>query len=394
MAMKNSPKQDSRTYAIMAKPIGAACNLRCRYCYYLEKKELLPQPAKLMSDVVLAAYIRQNLAIHGHNAVVEFAWHGGEPTLAPREFYARALACQNKYGQGRSIRNTLQTNATLLTDAWAEFFATHNFLLGVSIDGNAALHDTYRQNSGGGTFEQTMKGLKLLQKHGVAYNTLTTVNAVNAKHPQDVYLFLRELTDYMQFLPVVECLPASYEAASGQHLAMPPGVHSPAMKHPLSDFSVSAQDYGSFLCAVFDLWEKNDRGQKHVQIIEATLANLNHHPAGVCVHEALCGHAGVLEMNGDLFSCDRYAFEAYKLGNILDTPLAELMEKNRQFGMHKTMGLPDECLDCDHVRLCFGGCPKDRLLLSKDGQKGKNYLCEGYKQFFEHVKAVCQTEIH
>ncbi|PKM74541.1 MAG: anaerobic sulfatase maturase [Firmicutes bacterium HGW-Firmicutes-17] len=386
MMMENKPQQDSRTYAIIAKPIGAACNLHCRYCYYLEKKDLMDQSAKLMSDLVLETYIRHNLAIHGQNAVVEFAWHGGEPTMAPQAFYKRALAYQRQYGIGRKIRNTLQTNATLLTDSWCEFFAVNDFLIGVSIDGNAMFHDSYRQSRNGGSFEQTMNGVKLLQKHGVSYNTLTTVNAINSQHPHDVYLFLRELTDYMQFLPVVECLPASYEAASGQHFAMPSGINSPAMKHPLTDFSVTANDYGSFLCTVFDLWKEHDLGKKHVQIIESTLANLNNHPAGICVHEALCGHAGALEINGDLFSCDRYAFEAYKLGNILDTPLAEIMERNRQFGMHKTMGLPDECLDCDHIRLCFGGCPKDRFLLSKDGQNGKNYLCEGYRQFFEHVK--------
>jgi uncharacterized protein len=385
MVMQNMPQQDSRTYAIIAKPIGAACNLRCRYCYYLEKQALMAQRTKLMSDSVLQAYIRQNLAIHGQNAIVEFAWHGGEPTMAPLDFYKRALAYQRQYGSGRSIRNTLQTNATLLTDSWCEFFAAHNFLIGVSIDGNAVLHDAYRLDLRGGTFDQTMNGLKLLQKHGVSYNTLTTVNAINSKHPQDVYLFLREITDFMQFLPVVECLPASYEAATGQHFAMPAGLHSPAMKHPLTNFSVTADDYGSFLCTVFDLWKQHDLGKKHVQVIESTLANLNNQPAGVCVHEPLCGHAGVLEINGDLFSCDRYAFEAYKLGNILDTPLAELMEKNRQFGMHKTMGLPDECLDCDHIRLCFGGCPKDRFLLSEDGENGKNYLCDGYRQFFEHI---------
>lgn len=281
MVMKNMPQQDSRTYAIMAKPIGAACNLRCRYCYYLEKQDLMAQNDKLMTDLVLEAYIRQNLAIHGQNAIVEFAWHGGEPTLVPLDFYKRALAYQRQYGVGRKIRNTLQTNATLLTDSWCEFFAAHNFLIGVSIDGNAGLHDRYRQDRHSGTFDQTVNGLKLLQKHGVSYNTLTTVNAVNSKFPQDVYLFLRELTDYMQFLPVVECLPASYEAVSGQRFAMPAGIHSPTMKHPLTDFSVTAIDYGSFLCTVFDLWKEYDIGKKHIQIIESTLANLNNLPAGI-----------------------------------------------------------------------------------------------------------------
>ncbi|MBU4440715.1 MAG: anaerobic sulfatase maturase [Acetobacterium sp.] len=394
MGTHNNPNPNARTYAIMAKPIGAACNLRCRYCYYLEKKALVKQPYRLMPDAVLKTYIQQNLAIHGQNAVVEFAWHGGEPTLAPQDFYRRALAYQNQFGFGRPIQNTLQTNGTLLDDAWCAFFAAHNFLIGVSIDGNASLHDTYRQDHHGGTFGQTIKGIKLLQKHGVAYNTLTTVNAVNSKHPKAVYLFLRELTDYMQFLPVVECAPATYEAASGQRFAMPAGIHSPAMKHPLTDFSVTANDYGLFLCEILKLWKKHDRGKKHVQVIESTLANLNNQPAGVCIHEALCGHAGVLEMNGDLFSCDRYTFEPYKLGNILKTPLAELMEKNRQFGLHKTMGLPEECLDCDDVRLCFGGCPKDRFLLSKDGQNGKNYLCEGYQLFFKQVIAATGRRSH
>ncbi|MEA4806468.1 radical SAM protein [Acetobacterium wieringae] len=227
---------DSRTYAIMAKPIGAACNLLCRYCYYLEKQDLMAQQTKLMSDVVLKAYIRQNLSIHGQNAVVEFAWHGGEPTMAPFDFYKRALSYQRQYGDGRKIRNTLQTNATLLTDAWCEFFAANSFLIGVSIDGPADLHDYYRQNHHGGTCEQTINGIKLLQKHGVAYNTLTTVNFINSQYPEAVYLFLRELTDYMQFLPVVECLPASYEASAGQRFAMPTGIHSPSMKHPLTDF--------------------------------------------------------------------------------------------------------------------------------------------------------------
>ncbi|MDO9492674.1 MAG: radical SAM protein, partial [Acetobacterium sp.] len=173
--MENKPQQDSRTYAIIAKPIGAACNLHCRYCYYLEKKDLMDQSAKLMSDLVLETYIRHNLAIHGQNAVVEFAWHGGEPTMAPQAFYKRALAYQRQYGIGRKIRNTLQTNATLLTDSWCEFFAVNDFLIGVSIDGNAMFHDSYRQSRNGGSFEQTMNGVKLLQKHGVSYNTLTTV---------------------------------------------------------------------------------------------------------------------------------------------------------------------------------------------------------------------------
>lgn len=346
-----------------------------------------------MPDTILKELVQANLTMHGQKATVEFAWHGGEPTIAPLDFYKRALAYQTQYGAERNIINTLQTNGTLLNDAWCEFFATNNFLIGISIDGDASLHDIYRQDSNGGTFHKTMHGIKLLQKHGVAYNTLTTINAVNSKYPKDVYLFLRELTDFIQFLPVVECSPATYEGASGQRFAMPSGIHSPAMKHPLTDFSVDANDYGWFLCEIFDLWKKKDHGKKHVQIFEASFANMNNRPAGICVHEALCGHAGVVESNGDLYSCDRYAYGAYKLGNITETPLKVLMENNRNFGMHKTMGLPDECLDCNHFQLCFGGCPKDRFLLSANGQRGKNYLCEGYKMFFNHVRQLSDYSI-
>lgn len=391
MDMNSKNKQDLRTYAIIAKPIGATCNLRCTYCYYLEKADLLKNKNQIMSDPVLQKFIRANLAIHGQDAVVEFAWHGGEPTLVPLGFYKRALAYQKQYGAGRHIRNTLQTNGTLLNDTWCEFFAENNFLIGISIDGDAPQHDTFRRDCNGGTFYQTMRGIKLLQKHGVAYNTLTTVNAINSKAPRDVYLFLREFSDFMQFLPVVECAPARYESETGQRFATPSGIHSLPIKHPVENFSVTAYDYGLFLREIFDLWKTMDLGKKHVQIFEATLANLNNQPAGICVHEAICGHAGVVESNGDLFSCDRYAFESYKLGNLLETPLEDLMEDNRYFGMHKTMGLPNECLDCDHVQLCFGGCPKDRFLLSVDGQKGKNYLCDGYKMFFEHFISSVNT---
>lgn len=378
---------DTRTYAIMAKPVGSACNLRCSYCYYLEKEDLLGQEVPIMSEAVLDTYIRETLRIHGQEAVVEFAWHGGEPTLAPLAFYQKAVALQQKYGQGRKIINTLQTNGTCLTDDWCDFFAAHDFLLGLSIDGPQQYHDIHRRDLRGETFDQTMAGVALLKKHGVAYNTLTTVNAVNARDPEAVYLFLREISDFIQFLPVVECQPAAYENAAGQRFAMPAGIHSPPMKHPVTEFSVDPISYGIFLCKVFDLWKSRDVGEKHVQIFEATLGNLTQQPAGICVHEALCGHGAVLEKNGDLFCCDRYAFPEYRLGNILEAPLDTLMEKNRPFGMHKTMGLPEECLSCLYVKLCFGGCPKDRFLANSDGTTGKNYLCEGYRLFFSHFLA-------
>ena len=375
-----SQSNDTRTYAMLAKPVSSACNLRCEYCYYTGKESVLRVGTARMSDNVLEAYIRQSLAMHGQAARVEFAWHGGEPTLAGLPFYQKAVQWQRRYGQGRKIVNTMQTNATLLTDDFCRFFREQRFLIGVSIDGPEALHNAYRKTAGGqGSFAQTMAGIELLQKHGVPFNTLTTVNRKNQDHPKEVYAFLRGLTDWMQFLPVVESAPTEFEAEDGQLFAAPPGIHGVQMKHPVTDFSVTPKGYGTFLCAVFDAWKEKDAGRKHVQLIDVTLGNMNGIPSSLCVHNPLCGHSGSVEANGDVYACDRYAFPAYRLGNLMETELGELMEKNRAFGMHKMYGLPESCLDCPYIRLCFGGCPKDRLW------GNKNYLCEGYQLFFRHM---------
>ncbi|MBE7009067.1 MAG: anaerobic sulfatase maturase [Ruminococcaceae bacterium] len=370
-----------RTYAMLAKPVSGACNLRCEYCYYAGKESALGVGTSRMSDTVLEAYIRQSLAMHGKDARVEFAWHGGEPTLAGLTFYETVVRLQDRYGQGRHIVNTLQTNATLLTDELCRFFKAHGFLIGVSIDGPEELHNVYRKTAGGeGSFDKTMRGVELLQKHGVAFNTLTTVNRANQESPREVYAFLRSWTDWMQFLPVVECAPAVYETEEGQMFAAPPGIHGEKIKHPLMPFSVTPEGCGAFLCAVFDEWKRRDAGKKHVQIIDVTLGNLHGVPSSLCVHNPLCGHSGSVEANGDVYACDRYAFPAYRLGNLTETELGALMEANRAFGMHKTYGLPEDCLDCPYIRLCFGGCPKDRLW------GNKNYLCDGYRTFFEHIE--------
>lgn len=371
---------DTRTYAVLAKPVSSVCNLRCEYCYYAGKNRALNIGPARMSDAVLETYIRQSLSMHGQAARVEFAWHGGEPTLAGLEFYQKAVQLQRKYGQGRRIVNTMQTNATLLTDAFCRFFREHGFLIGVSVDGPEEYHNAYRKTADGkGSYAQTLRGMELLKKHGVLFNTLTTVNRMNQDHPKEVYAFLREWTDWMQFLPVVECCPAEYETEEGQMFAAPPGIHGVKIKHPLMPFSVTPEGYGAFLCAVFDAWMKRDAGKKHVQIIDVTIGNLRGIPSSLCVHNPLCGHSGCVEANGDVYACDRYAFPAYRLGNLLKTDLGALMEKNRAFGMHKIYGLPEECLDCPYIRLCFGGCPKDRFW------GNKNYLCNGYRPFFRHV---------
>ena len=365
---------------MLAKPVADSCNLACEYCYYADKNRLLQTNTSKMSEEVLEAYIRQSLEMHGEDAVVEFAWHGGEPVLAGADFYKTVLALQQKYGAGRKIQNTLQTNATCLSDELCQLFRDHNFSIGVSIDGPKELHNTYRKKRNGeGSFEQTMAGIELLKNHEVPFATLTTVNRKNMEHPREVYEFLRELTDYMQFLPVVESLPTEYEQEEGQKFAIPPGIHSVKIKHPVMPFSVTSEGYGSFLCTVFDLWKEADNGKKHVQMIDVTLGNRKGIPSSLCVHNPLCGHSGCVEANGDVYACDRYAFREYLLGNIMETPLFELMEQNRKFGMHKTYGLSQECFACPYIKLCFGGCPKDRLW------EGKNYLCEGYQMFFRHV---------
>lgn len=383
---------DLRHYAIEVKPVGAACNLRCEYCYYLGKGGSQPAAPALMTADVLERYIQQVVAIHGRQAEIEFAWHGGEPTLSGIPFFERAMQLQEKHAAGRRILNTLQTNGTLLTDEWCQFFRDHHFRIGISIDGPEHLHNIYRKDTHGeGTFARTMHGMELLLKHGVELNTLTTVNAANAKHPEEVYQFLRQYSDYMQFLPVVECLSQN----DRKNVALPPGIYTADAATPpqLAQFSVSASDYGNFLCTITDLWRKHDAGRKFVQSIEAAVGNLTRRPAGLCVHEAVCGHCAVVEKNGDLYRCDRYVFPEYRIGNILEAPLYDMMETNRRFGEYKLDSLPHQCLHCDVADMCFGGCPKDRLLerLTFNGIERRNYLCDGYRQFFQHIKRIFTT---
>ena len=345
---------------MLVKPVSSRCNLRCEYCYYIDKNVSLCQPKETMSHAVLARYTHQLIEMHGKDAVVEFAWHGGEPTAAGLGFYREAMELQKRFGQGRQIRNTIQTNATLLSDEWCEFLKEHRFEIGVSIDGPEKLHNACRKTADGkGSFSDTMRGIELLRKHGIPITTLTTVNRMNMEHPLEVYDFLKELTDHMQFLPVVE----RTKEESG---AMAP-------------FSVTPEGFGTFLCTIWDRWYQEDRGRKHIQYFDVAIGNLYGIPSSLCVLSPICGHSGSVEANGDVYSCDRFAVPACRLGNLMQTPLGELMEKNYAFGMNKTYGLAAECFDCPYVKLCFGGCPKDRLF----GKR--NYLCRGYQMFFAHI---------
>ncbi|WP_048155388.1 anaerobic sulfatase maturase [Methanosarcina sp. Kolksee] len=362
---------------ILAKPTGAICNLACSYCFFLDKELLYPGSRFRMSDEVLGNYIRQLIAAH-RSPQVTVAWQGGEPTLMGIDFYRRAIELQEKYKKpGMTFENTMQTNGTLLDDEWCRFFKENNFLIGISIDGPREVHDAYRVDKrGNGTFDQVMKGLRLLQKHGVEYNVLTTVNRVNANYPLEVYHFLRDEagTDWMQFIPVVERINEE------GHTLYQRG-------DTVSDRSVQPEQFGSFLNRIFDEWVRNDVGKVFVQTFEASARRWLGLPSGMCVFEEMCGIGLVLEHNGDLYSCDHFVEPDYLLGNILENEISELAasEKQYRFGQDKSNTLPQVCRECEVLFACRGECPKNRFLTTPAGEPGLNYLCEGLKAFFRHI---------
>jgi uncharacterized protein len=348
----------------MLKPRGPVCNLACDYCYYLSKQSLYPDADFCMSDEVLETFTRQYIEAQ-RVPEVTFGWQGGEPLLMGLDFYRRALALQETHrGPGLRIINTLQTNGTLLDEEWCRFLREHGFLVGLSLDGPREVHDVYRLDKGGKpSFERVMAGLDHLKRHKVEFNILTTVHAANAARPVDVYRFLRDEvgTQFIQFVPIV--------ARSGE---------SP---YTVTAQSVTAKQYGDFLIGVFDEWVRRDVGRVFVQIFDVALAAWTGQRPGLCVFEKACGNALVLEHNGDLYSCDHFVEPRYRLGNILETPLAELVGSGQQhqFGIDKQNTLPEVCRACAVRFVCNGGCPKNRL------EAGMNYLCEGYKAFFQHI---------
>ncbi len=371
----------------MAKPIGPICNLDCTYCYYLEKETLFPkgQDFKMKPDV-LEAYIRQYI-VSQNTLEVTFAWQGGEPTLLGLEYFKKIIELQKKHSGGRKINNTLQTNGTLLNDNWCLFLKEHEFLVGISIDGPRRLHDTYRLDKGQKpTFDRVMAGIALLKKHKVEFNTLTVVSVSNAKHPVEVYDFLREVgSGYIQFIPLVERLPAEGAAREGLDFAEPPEPGQPAS--PVTRWSVPSEAYGDFLITIFDEWVKRDVGRVFVQMFDVSLGIWSGHGPGLCIFLKDCGEGLALEHNGDLYSCDHFVYPKYNLGNILNESIADLVNSDRQraFGQAKSTTLPKYCLECEVRFACNGECPKHRFLTTPDGEEGLNYLCAGYKKFFTHV---------
>lgn len=369
---------------VMAKPAGALCNLACKYCYYTEKTHIYKQDkaaSQVLSDELLEQFIKEYIEMQSMPSVL-FTWHGGEPLMRPLTFYKRALELQQKYANGKQIDNCIQTNGTLITDEWARFFKENNFLVGVSIDGPQEFHDEYRRSrSGRPSWRQVMKGIECLNKHGVEWNAMAVVNDFIAEYPLDFYHFFKEINcRYIQFTPVVERI---YRRADGRHLASPiDGAIA-----TLADFSVSPEGWGRFLCAIFDEWVRNDVGSIFVQIFDATLAGWMGVQPSVCTLAKTCGHAGVMEYNGDVYACDHFVFPEFKLGNIKEQSLIEMMygEAQRRFGSYKREGLTTQCRECPYLFACNGECPRNRFDVSADGEQGHNYLCKGYYHFFQHV---------
>lgn len=371
----------SKPLYVLAKPVGASCNLRCKYCYYLEKSHLYRNaPVRVMSDELLERFVQEYIQAQTMSQVL-FTWHGGEPLMRPLSFYRKAVALQEKYAFGRQIDNTIQTNGTLLTDEWCEFLKEHNWLVGISIDGPQEFHDEYRRTaSDKPSWQKVMRGIRLLRKHGVEWNAMAVVNDFNAGYPLEFYHFFKEMgAKYIQFAPVVERMAAH---SDGRHLAT-----LVDQECPVADFSVSPAQWGDFLCAIFDEWVRHDVGQTYVGIFDCTLANWVGERPGICVYAKECGHAGVMEFNGDVYSCDHFVFPEYKLGNIRDKTLVEMLygEQQRQFSCLKHATLPKQCKECEWEFACHGECPKNRFVNDRYGNPGLNYLCSGYRHFYEHV---------
>ncbi len=366
-------------FHVMAKPTGAKCNLACEYCFFLKKDRLYPGDHFRMSDDVMERYIRQTIEAHRTPEVV-VAWQGGEPSLMGLDFFRRSIEVERKYQKsGTVIQNTLQTNGTLLDDEWCEFLRENKLLVGLSLDGPREMHDRYRVDKAGKpTFDRVVKAVRLMQKHGVDFNVLCTVNAANGDHPLEVYRFFRDelRAEYLQFIPVVERV---------SERGFQEG-------HEVTERSVRPEQYGKFLIKIFDAWVRRDVGRMFVQQFDGTLMAWLRGESSLCIFRRTCGEGVALEHNGDVYSCDHFVEPDYLLGNINDTPLAELAgsEAQRKFGQRKS-DLVRQCRECPALFACNGDCPKHRFTMSSHGEYGRSYLCPGLKAFFEHANRPMQV---
>jgi uncharacterized protein len=387
------PENAPPAYHLLAKPTGAVCNLDCKYCFFLSKEMLYPGSRFRMADDLLQAYLRQLLESH-RVPEVTVSWQGGEPTLMGLDFFKRSVELAEQYKKpNQIITYTMQTNGTRLDDAWAAFFKEHNFLIGLSVDGPRELHNAYRVNKGGqGSFDQVMRGREFLQKHQVEFNILCTVHAANADHPLEVYRFFRDDlgAQFVQFIPIVErttpeMLPLANKGWGKTETGQRPLYIQDG--HMVTHRSVKPKQYGNFLITIFEEWVRRDVARVFVQIFDASLAHWVGEPPGLCIFQETCGLALALEHNGDLYSCDHFVEPDYLLGNIQDTPMIELVasDQQRRFGLDKRDTLPRFCRECEVRFVCNGGCPRNRFLKTEDGEPGLNYLCAGYKLFFNHI---------
>lgn len=368
-------------FYVMAKPIGSACNLRCRYCYYLEKGALYPNGGRhVLEDPLLEHFIRDYIASQAAPQVL-FTWHGGEPLLLPLSYYEHVVQLERRYAGGRQIDNVIQTNGTLINDSWASFFHDQGWLVGVSIDGPREYHDAYRRHSDGkGSFDDVIRGIDCLNRHHVEWNAMAVVNRANAEHPLEFYNFFKSIgCHYIQFTPVVERFVQKQGATR---------LASAAEEGVLADYSVTPQQWGHFVCTIFDEWVRKDIGETFVQLFDATLANWLGVAPGVCALATTCGQAVAMEWNGDVYSCDHFVFPEFLLGNIRQHTITELMMSARQqaFGESKLTSLPSQCRQCRWLFACHGECPRNRFVPTSEPGRKLNYLCEGYRMFFHHAE--------
>lgn len=376
-------------YTVIAKPIGPLCNMACRYCFYLEKERLFREHGSFrMSSEILEAFVRQYIALQDAPEV-QFTWQGGEPTLLGVEFFRRVVELQKKYANGKKVSNSIQTNGILLDDRWCEFLTDNGFLVGLSIDGPRKLHDLYRVDKRQRpTFDRVMRGLEFLKKHNTEFNTLTVVNNANSRYPLEVYRFLKEVgKGFMQFIPLVERKPDKEARELGLELGLPPDPGEKDTTSRVTPWSVKPNQFGEFYVKIFDEWVRQDVGKYFVQFFDVALGNWMGHGSTLCVFAQKCGYAGALEHNGDLYSCDHYVYPKYKLGNILNNSLGDMLGslEQRKFGSDKFEMLPKYCRECEVRFACNGECPKHRFIHTPDGEPGLAYFCPAYKRIFNHM---------
>ncbi len=376
-------------FNIMIKPAGSLCNLDCHYCYYLDKAEIYGGKEPRMTYGMLEQCVKEYIDANDVQEVT-FNWHGGEPLILGLDFYRKAVELQQKYCGDKLIHNTIQTNGTLVTPDFASFFKDNDFLVGVSIDGPEDIHDKYRKDKGGApTFGKVMRGIETMYRYGVEYNTMTTVNKASEGRGLEVYMFLKQLgTRFMQFMPVLEHVKYPLDKSGKPNKGMRPYIVDPSTEGAkISPWSVTARGFGKFMSDIFDYWVLHDVGRYFVNLFDCTLANWCGVQPGTCAYAETCGGNSIVEHNGDLYSCDHFVYPQYKVGNIFETSLRELMGSTTQsrFGIDKRNGLPTKCRRCKYFFACHGECPKHRFNRTESGETGLSALCEGYMMFYSHV---------